>query len=88
MNLLHCAKIADMKVDLLGDATADARRRAETIAAQAGCRVGEVRTARMGVLQVTEPDSTDTSSQGVYDTSTIDKDVTAVVSLTIVVEQR
>jgi len=83
-----CSKISDMKVDLLGDATADARRRADTIAAQAGCRIGEVRTARMGVLQVTQPDSTDTSSEGRYDTTTIDKDVTAVVSLTIVVEPR
>ena len=55
-------------------------------ATQAGCRVGEVRTARMGVLQVTQPDSTETTGGGVYDTSTIEKDVCAVVSLTIVVD--
>jgi len=30
----------------------------------------------------TAPNATDTSSEGIYDTSTIDKDVTAVVSLT------
>jgi uncharacterized protein len=83
-----CSKIAGMKVDLLGDATADARRRADTIAGEAGFRVGEVRTARMGVLQVTQPDSTETSGEGVYDTSTIEKDVTAVVALTVVVEPR
>ncbi len=62
--------------------------RAETIATNAGCRIGEIRTCRMGVLQVTSPDSTATSGEGVFDTTTIDKDVTSVVSLTIVVEAR
>lgn len=80
------SSLAERKVDLSGRATRDARTRAETIATNAGCRLGEIRTARLGVLQVTAPNSTQTSSEGVYDTSTIDKDVTAVVSLTIVVE--
>jgi len=80
------SSLADRKVELTGLATRDARARAETIATNSGCRLGEVRTARLGVLQVTAPHSTETSSEGVYDTSTIEKDVTAVVALTIVVE--
>ena len=47
----------------------------------AGSVVGEVRSAHMGVLQVVAPNSTDTSGEGMYDTGTIDKDVTAVVNL-------
>lgn len=82
-----CSQIASLKVDLAGDATADARRRADTIASQAGCRVGEVRSARLGVLQITPPESNETSGEGLYDTTTIDKDVRAVVSLTIVIEE-
>ncbi|MCG3135388.1 MAG: hypothetical protein HMLKMBBP_03039 [Planctomycetes bacterium] len=82
-----CSKIASLKVDLAGEATADARRRADTIASQAGCRVGEVRTARLGVLQITPPESNETSGEGVYDTTTIEKDVRAVVSLTAVIEE-
>lgn len=41
-----------------------------------------VRNARMGVLQIVRPELTEVSSGGIYDTSTIEKDVTAVVSLT------
>ncbi len=38
--------------------------------------------ARMSPLQITRPDSTQVSGEGMYDTSTIDKDVTAVVTIT------
>jgi hypothetical protein len=40
----------------------------------------------MGVLQITAADSTDVSDYGVYDTSTIEKDMTAVVSISFAVE--
>jgi uncharacterized protein len=80
------SKLADLKVDIIGEAARDARTRADTIAGNAGCRIAEVRTARMGVLQVTSPDSTATSGEGVFDTTTIEKDVTSVVALTIVVK--
>lgn len=82
------SKLADLKVDIIGEAARDARTRADTLASNAGCRIGEVRTARMGVLQVTSPDSTATSSEGVLDTTTIEKDVTSVVALSIVVEPK
>ncbi len=74
--------LADLKLDLMAAASNDARARAEKIASASGCRVGAVRTARMGVLQVTRPFSTEVSSYGMYDTSTIDKDVRAVVTIT------
>jgi hypothetical protein len=48
----------------------------------AGCHIVEVRQARMGVLQITQPNSTAVSDSGIFDTATIDKDVTAVVGLT------
>ena len=79
--------IGDLKVKLLGKATEDARARAEAIASAAGARIGEVRDAQMGVLQITRPLSTETSSYGVYDTSTIEKDVTAVVTLSVGIER-
>jgi hypothetical protein len=40
----------------------------------------------MGVLQITRPHSTDVSGEGIYDTSTIEKDVTAVVTLTLAID--
>lgn len=82
----YYGKATDLKIRLLGEATKDARTRADEIAAKAGCRVSEVRRAQMGVIQITEPNSTETSSGGMYDTSTIEKDVSVVVTLTLGVE--
>jgi hypothetical protein len=79
----YYTKLPDLRIELLGLAAQDARSRANEIANNSGCRVGEVRSASMGVLQVTQPNSTEISGYGVYDTSTIDKDVTAVVTLVL-----
>ncbi|MHC4547800.1 MAG: SIMPL domain-containing protein [Planctomycetota bacterium] len=82
----YYTRIADLKIALMGLASEDARARADAIARNAGCRVGEVRDARMGVLQVTRPHSTKVSGYGIYDTSTIEKDVRAVVTVTFGIE--
>ncbi len=71
-----------LKVELMGAASKDARSRAEEIARSAGCKLGQVRAATMGVLQITRPYSTDVSSEGIYDVSTIEKDAQAVVTVT------
>jgi hypothetical protein len=76
------SKAADLKVQILGEASRDARVRAEQIAANAGFRVGEVRKAQMGVIQILAPDSTEVTSYGTYDTGTRDKDVFVVVTVT------
>ncbi|MCZ6572965.1 MAG: SIMPL domain-containing protein [Planctomycetota bacterium] len=82
----YYTRIADLKIELMGLASRDARARAEEIARNAGCTVGEVRAAHMGVLQVTRPHSTEVRSYGIYDTGTIDKDVRAVVTVTFGVQ--
>jgi uncharacterized protein len=41
-----------------------------------------VRNARMGVFQITPRNSTEVSDYGINDTSSLDKDITAVVRLT------
>jgi hypothetical protein len=78
----YFTELAQLKIDLMAAASADAHSRAEKIAASTGARLGELRDARMGVLQITQPYSTKVASYGIYDTSTIDKDVRAVVSAT------
>lgn len=82
----YYGKLADLKVQILGDAAKDARTRAEEIVKNSGGRLGAIRDAQMGVLQITQPNSTDVASYGLYDTSTIDKDVTAVVTVTFGVD--
>ncbi|MBI5060269.1 SIMPL domain-containing protein [candidate division KSB1 bacterium] len=79
-------KLAELRVTMLAEATLDAKHRAEMIASSAGGRIGAIRNARMGVIQVTAPNSREVRDYGIYDTSTIEKDVTAVVSASFAVE--
>lgn len=77
--------IGDLKIEMLGEAARDAKARAEKIASSTGDRIGAVRNARMGVMQITAADSTEVSDSGIYDTSTIDKDVTAVLNVSFAI---
>jgi hypothetical protein len=81
----YYTKIGDLKIEMLGEAAKDANTRAEQIAASTGNSIGAVRSARMGVLQITAADSTEVSDSGIFDTSTIDKDMTAVVNISFAV---
>ena len=76
------AQLAQIRPDLLADASRDAKARGQRLVAAAGGHLGRLQSVSAGVFQITAPNSTDTSGEGVYDTSTIDKDVTAVVNLT------
>ena len=76
------AALPQLRPDLLADASRDAKTRADRLVAAAGGRLGRLQSVSAGVFQITAPGSTDTSGEGVYDTSTIDMDVTAVVNLT------
>lgn len=81
----YYTKIGDLKIEMLGEASKDAKERAERIASSTGNSIGSVRSAKMGVLQITAADSTDVSDYGTYDTSTVEKDMTAVVNISFAV---
>ena len=74
--------LADLRPRLLAEAMKDAKLRAEAITKAVDGSIGNVTNVRSGVIQVTTPDSTMTSDSGAYDTSTIEKTVTATVSVT------
>ncbi|MBC8141821.1 MAG: SIMPL domain-containing protein [Armatimonadetes bacterium] len=78
-------KLADVKQAMLAEAAKDAKGRAEKIASSVGSKVGGIRSARMGVLQITPADSNDVSDSGMSDTSSVEKDITSVVSITFAV---
>ena len=82
----YYTKLADMRIQMLGEATADARLRAERIAESGGGKIGAIRNARMGVFQITAPNSREVRDYGIYNTSTIEKDITAVVKVTFAVQ--
>jgi hypothetical protein len=76
----HYTKLGELKIEMLHEAAKDTRVRAQQIADATGARLGPLRSARMGVMQINPADSTDTSSEGNNDVSSIDKDVIAVVT--------
>ena len=71
---------------MLAKATKDARIRAEAIVRETGSELGNVKKVNTGVFQITVPNSTRVSSWGSYDTSTIMKDITAVMGVTFAVK--
>lgn len=75
-------KAGEAKVEMLAEATKDARVRAEQIAAQGGRSIARLQTAEMGVMQIAPLYSGQTSWEGINDTSSRDKTVTAVVTAT------
>jgi hypothetical protein len=74
-------KLAELRPRLLAEATRDAKTRAQVLVDATGGRLGGLRDVNVGVFQVTAPNSTEVSDYGVYDTSTLRKDVTAVVNV-------
>jgi hypothetical protein len=79
-------ELTQAKLDALEAATKDARRRADILVHGLGGKLGRMRASSLGVYQVTPRDSTDVSDYGISDTSSREKDVTAVVSATFAVE--
>lgn len=79
-------ELSKLRIEMVAEATKDAKARAEAIAQSAGNQVGAVRSAETGVFQITSRNSTEVSDYGMYDTSSIEKDITAVVSVTFGIE--
>jgi len=74
-------KLSQLRVEMVAEATKDAKARAFAIAKTTGNQVGIVRSAKTGVFQITSRHSTAVSDYGIYDTSSLEKDITAVVSV-------
>jgi len=75
-------KAGEAKVEMLAEATKDARTRGEQIASQGRRVLGPLCTAEMGVIQIAPIYSGQTSWEGMNDTSSLDKTITAVVTAT------
>ena len=75
-------KAGEAKIELMAEATKDARARAEQIAAQGGRTIKGLRSARMGVVQINPRYSTATSWEGNNDTSSPEKTMITTVNAT------
>jgi hypothetical protein len=79
-------KLAELKIEMLSKATEDAKSRAISMAQSTGNKIGVIRSAKMGVFQITPATSTDVSWYGENDTSSLEKKVMAVVTASFSIE--
>lgn len=75
-------KAGEAKVEMMAEATRDARTRAEQIAVQGNRQVDGLRNAKMGVVQINPLHSTATSWEGNNDTSAVEKTIIATITAT------
>lgn len=73
-------KINDLKITMLGEATKDAKIRAQAIAKSSNSEVGKIKSAAQGVFQITPINSTTVSDYGENDLSSMQKTIKAVVT--------
>jgi hypothetical protein len=67
-------KISDLKIDMIAEATKDSKNRATQIAEKSGSKCGKLRSASLGVFQITPANSNEVSDYGMNDTSSLNKD--------------
>lgn len=75
----YYSKLDDLKLEMLEEATKNAKERAKRIVESTGSDVGDLQSASVGVFQIIQPNSTDFADYGRYDTSTIQKKIVSVV---------
>ncbi|CAN1209542.1 SIMPL domain-containing protein [Tumidithrix helvetica PCC 7403] len=79
-------QLSQLRVDMISEATKDAKARGDAIVNVSGSRLGTIRKAETDVFQITARHSTEVSNSGSYNTTSIDKDIRAVVAITFAVE--
>ncbi len=73
-------QLTALKHELLAEATRDAQKRAEEIAATANVALKTIVSARAGVFQIREPYSTEVRDYGIFNSSSRKKDITVTVT--------
>ena len=78
----YYTKLGDLKVGLLAKASADGRKRAETIATHSNAGLGGLLKATMGVFQITgQNENEEYSYGGAFNTTSINKTATVTVKM-------
>ena len=79
-------KLDSLKVEMLSEASENARQRAQSMVNATGNKIGFIRSAKMGVFQITPVNSTEISDYGINDVTSLYKKVTAVVSASFAIK--
>lgn len=78
--LYYYTKLGEVKIEMLAEASRDARTRAENMVASAGgAELGNLRSADMGVININPANQTQGSWDGNNDTTSLEKDIITIV---------
>ncbi|MBO3117738.1 SIMPL domain-containing protein [Winogradskyella sp. DF17] len=79
----YYTQLADLKIEMISKATSDAHSRAENIASNSGSKLGTLKSAKMGIFQITGQNSSeDYSWGGTFNTAS--KKKTASITMKLV----
>ena len=73
--------VEKLKIDLLGEATKNAKLRATELVKYNNRSIGGLKSVNQGVFQITGDNNSESSDAGYYDTYSIEKTVRAVISI-------
>jgi uncharacterized protein len=79
-------KLAELRLELVKAASQDAYKRAELIAQPVGKRISMIEDGRLGVFQINAKNDPSISDVGNFDTTSLEKDVRAIVNATYRIE--
>ena len=84
----YYTKLSDLKMQMLAEASQDAKNRAETITKNAGAKLGDLKSSNMGVFQITKPNSSEEEYTwgGAFNTSSKEKRASINMRLTYYVK--
>lgn len=71
--------LKNIRAEMLSEATKNALERAKSVASSGGADIGKITSLSSGVFQVTSKNSVEYDNGGSYDTSAIEKKITATV---------
>ncbi|MBB6611578.1 SIMPL domain-containing protein [Pontibacter sp. Tf4] len=78
----YYTKLSDLKIELISEATKDARERAEKISQNSGSEIGDLISASLGIFQITGQNSNEEYSWGgTFNTSSKEKTASITVKL-------
>jgi uncharacterized protein len=79
-------KLAELRLELVKAASEDAFKRAQLIAQPVGRRITMIEDGRLGVFQINAKNDPSISDVGNFDTTSLEKDVRAIVNATYRIE--
>ena len=74
-------KLSDVKLEIISLAAQDAKKRAEEIAKSTDNKIGEIRSSKVGVIQINAKNDFEVTDYGMNDVSSVEKTIRATINV-------